>query len=269
MFDVAFVLCVLGGDPVDDNPLEYSFRLAPAYRRLGGSVQVRENLVSGDRLQLGSEVGLDQAVGANVQFEIDTKQICFVTEVEELFGFGGRSSTADFAWNGTVYHAPSQVRAHASFLTMRNDVSFKLAGDPSTGAWVGPLVGLEWPYYTMSIGTNRQHGSIEEWTHYLPFPIVGASGNLPLGDAWSLQPRFCAGYLPNIASPFTEGGRLYVSVRPTATLEVPLVWRVSSSVDLVLTATRQYWHGGDHSDEDDNRLWMWSAGVMVGVGFRW
>jgi hypothetical protein len=249
--------------------VHWSLRIAPVYRQMFGSTKVRELNVTGTRLSLREEVGLDQAVGGNLQGDVDTPSLYAFLELEELFGFGGRSSSQDFNWNGTPYAAPSQVRAHSSFLTLRTQVAFKTYSEPGTRAWVGPLVGLEWPYYTVSIGTNRQHGSIEEWQHYLPYPVLGAAGSLPLGETWTLQARLSAGYLPNVPSPFTEGGRLYVSARPSVFLEVPLLWRLGTSVDLTFAATYQYWQGGDHSNEDDNRLTFSSVGLMVGTAFRW
>jgi len=249
--------------------IRYSLRIAPVYRQLFGSTKVRENDVPGTRLSLRDDVGLDQGVGGNVQVDVETPSLYAFLELEELFGFGGRSSSQDFAWNGTVYGAPSQVRAHSSFLTLRTQAAFKTFTEPGSRAWAGPLVGLEWPYYTVSIGTNRQHGSIEEWQHYLPYPVLGAAGSVPLAETWTLEARVSVGYLPNVPSPFTEGGRLYVSARPSVFLEVPLSWRVGASIDLCLAATYQYWQGGDHSNEDDNRLTFSAVGVLLGTSFRW
>jgi len=249
--------------------VRYSLRIAPVFKTLSGSTKVRENEVTGTRLSLRDEVGLEQALGGNLQFDAETPSLYAFLELEELFGFGGRSSSQDFAWNGTVYGAPSQVRAHSSFLTLRTQVAFKSFAEPGGRAWAGPLVGLEWPYYTLSIGTNRQNGSIEEWQHYLPYPVVGAAGSVPLAEAWTLQARVSAGYLPNVPSPFTEGGRLYVSSRPSVFVEVPLLWRVGPSLDLALAVSYQYWSGNDHSDEDDNRLTFSSVGVLLGTALRW
>lgn len=273
MLGLLFALLLSGEDPAlptslaADDP-RWSVRIAPTYRQLIGSVKVRELDVTGTRLSLRDEVGLDQALGANIQLDVDTSALYAFLELDEAFGFGGKPSSQDFAWNGTTYASPSQTRAHASFLTLRTQVAFKTFGDPAR-AWAGPLVGLEWPYYTVSIGTNRQHGSIEEWQHFLPYPVLGAAGSLPLGESWTLQGRVSVGYLPNVASPFTEGGRLYVSARPSVFLEVPLSWHVGSSVDVVLAATYQYWQGGDHSNEDDNRLTLHAIGALLGTAFRW
>jgi hypothetical protein len=271
----------VGEDPEEDrlpvslsetpaaDTLRYSLRLSPVYRWMSGSLKVRELLVTGTRLDLRKDVGLDQAAGGNLQFDVESPSVVFVLELEELFGFGGHSSSQDFAWNGTTYTAPSQVRAHASMLTLRTGVAFKAVTDAQTGNWVGPYVGLEWPYYTVSIGTNRQHGSIEEWQHYLPYPVIGAAGSLDLGGSVSLQGRMSVGYLPSVPTPFFEGGRLYVAARPSVYVELPLVWHAASSVDLSLALTYQYWSGNDHSNEDDNRWTLSSPGVLAGVAVRW
>jgi hypothetical protein len=52
-------------------------------------------------------------------------------------------------------------------------------------------------------------------------------------------------------------------------VEVPLLWRVGSSLDLAFAVSYQYWSGNDHSNEDDNRLTFSSVGVLLGTAFRW
>ncbi|HUR38291.1 MAG TPA: hypothetical protein VM222_02305, partial [Planctomycetota bacterium] len=224
MLQLLIAVCFLvPGEGADSSPLptslaaapdvHWSLRVAPVYRQLIGSTKVRENAVTGTRLSLRDEVGLDQAVGGNLLVDVDTPSLYAFLELDEAFGFGGKPSIQDFAWNGTVYAAPSQVRAHASFLTLRTQIAFKVVSDPATRTWAGLLIGLEWPYYSVSIGTNRQPGSIEEWEHYLPYQVYGAAGGVGLGEAWTLQGRVSVGYLPNVPTPFREGGRLYVSAR--------------------------------------------------------
>lgn len=248
---------------------EFTFRIAPVFRWITGHTKVREDVVEGTRLDLQQDLGLGPAVGGNAQFEIQSASVDFLTEVDELFGSGGRTADQPFAWNGTVYTAPSQVRAHSSFLTVRAEVAFKVLADREARSWLGPAVGIEWPYYTLSVGTNLQHGSLEDWVHYLPYPILGLAGRLALSDSVDLGGRVLAGYLPNVPTPYTEGGRLYVSVRPSVTVEAPLAWHVSPSFELSCTLTYQYWVGNDHSHEDGNTLTLSMPGVMVGVGYRW
>jgi hypothetical protein len=207
--------------------------------------------------------------GGNARFTIDAPGFQALGEVEEIFGWGGRHVDQPFAWNGTVYSAPSQVRVHASFLTVRAEIAFKLWGDEKGHSWLGPLIGMEYPYYTVSVGTNLQHGSLEDWVHYLPYTVIGAAGRVALSDAFDLGGRVVAGYQPNLPSIYTEGGRLSVSVRPSVAVDVPITWHVGSSTDLSLTFTYQYWDGADHSNEDGNRLVISSPGIMLGVAFRW
>jgi hypothetical protein len=253
----------------DSAPTGYTFRLSPAVRWITGHTTVREHEVEGTRLDLNGDLGLRAAAGANAQFEMEAPGIQVFAEVEELFGWGGQSADQPFAWNGTTYTAPSQVRVHASFLTVRGELAFKLLSSDDGRSWLAPIFGFEWPYYTISVGTNLQHGSLEDWVHYLPYTIVGVAGRVALSDDVDLQARLVGGYLPNLPTIYTEGGRLYVSVRPSLSLEVPLLWRVGRSWELSFTATYQYWAGWDHSTEDGNQLTFSSLGVMIGVGYRW
>jgi hypothetical protein len=239
------------------------------FRWLTGHTKVREDLVEGTKLDLNRDLGLGPAYGGNAQFEIESSAIQFLAEVEEVFASGGRTADQPFAWNGMVYAAPSQVRVHASFLTVRSEVAFKLLANPDARTWLGPAVGFEWPYYTLSVGTNLQHGSLEDWVHYLPYPIVGVAGQVAISESVAVAGRLVGGYLPNVPVPYTEGGRLYVSVRPSLLLEAPITWRVSPSFELSCTLTYQYWVGNDHSNEDGNTLTLSSPGLMVGVAYRW
>jgi len=249
---------------------EFSIRVSPLYRWISGTGQAREDPVPGTRLGLNEDLGVEQQAGVNVQVELDTRSVHALMEIEEAYGFGGTSTGDPFAWTGTVYDAPSQVRSHSSFLTLWTLVAFKLIPMDMLRSWIGPVVGLEYPNYTVSTGTNRQHGTTEEWSHYLPYPVVGAAGYLEIDKEFSLRPWVTVGYLPNVPTPFTEGGgRIEVSVRPSVNVEIPLVWRAGSSVDLTLSATFQYWSGWDHSDEEENRLTFWSTGLMAGASVRW
>jgi hypothetical protein len=248
---------------------EYTARLSPAVRWVTGTVKVREKQLEGTRLDLPQELGLRLLVGANAQVEMETRHLQIFAEVEEMFGSGGTSADQPFAWNGTVYTAPSQIRVHASFLTVRSFAAAKLLVSEEGHSWLGPVAGIEWPYYTVSVGTNLQHGSLEDWVHYLPYPIIGVAGRLRLSDSIDLQGRLVGGYLPNVPTPYTEGGRLYVSVRPSVSLEVPITWRVSPSIELSCTLTYQYWSGTDHSTEDGNQLTISNPGLMLGIAYRW
>jgi len=252
-----------------EEPPLYTFRLSPTVRWITGHATVRENQVEGTKVDVDRDLGLRMAVGGNAQFERDASDLQFLGEVEELFGYGGRSVDRPFAWNGTVYSAPSRVRTHSSLLTVRGELAFKLLSGDDGRSWLGPVLGVEWPYYTVSVGTNLQHGSLEDWVHYLPYPILGLAGRVGLSETIDLQARLIGGYLPNVPTPFTEGGRLHVAVHPGLCLEVPITWSVSSTWQLSCTLTYQYWAGTDRSTEDGNRLVLSSPGLMLGIAYRW
>jgi hypothetical protein len=252
-----------------DADLPFSLRFSPVIRWLSGHVSVRENAIQGSRLDLDRDLGLRTAAGANVEFEIDRPSVQFQTEVEELFGWGGHSARQVFNWNGTTFVTPAQVHDHSSFLTVRPTLAVKALASATGDAWLGPVVGLEYPYYTVSVRTNQEKGSLEDWVHYLPYPVIGMAGHVNLAEALSLSARCTAGYLPNVPAPYIEGGRLYVSARPSICLEVPLTWRLGPSFDLSCAVTYQYWSGRDHSVEDGNTLTITSPGIMLGLAYHW
>lgn len=255
--------------PRADAGPDYTARLSPAFRWVTGHATVRENLVNGTRLDLPGDLGLRTLFGGNAQFELETPGLQVFAEVEEMVGSGGHPADQAFAWNGTVYTAPSHISVHASFLTLRSFAAAKLLAGEDAHSWLGPVAGFEWPYYTVSVGTNLQHGSLEDWVHYVPYPLVGVAGRLRLSDTVDLGGHLVVGYLPNVPAPYTEGGRLYVSVRPGLSLEVPIAWRVGPFFELSCTLTYQYWYGSDHSTEDGNQLVLSTLGFMVGLSYRW
>ena len=246
---------------------EITLRLSPVFRWFTGHAVVRENQLQGTRLDLGRDLGLRSGAGANVEGGVEGESLEFQMEVEEIFGWGGRDSTRDFAWNGTVYAAPSRIRAHASLLTVRGALAVKAWSDDED--WLGPVIGFEYPYYNLSVGTNRQKGSLEDWIHYLPYPVLGLSGRTTLSDSAGVGFRLVGGYLPNVPSPYTEGGRLYVSARPSLSLELPFTWALGSRAELSFAFTYQYWSGGDHSVEDGNKWVLSSPGLRLGIAIRW
>lgn len=261
------------GDELDSATVgaspDYSLRFSPALERLSGHIAVRENTTPGTRLDLDRDIGLRTAAGADVRFEADAPSMRFQGDLEEMFGWGGHASRMPINWNGATFSTPSQIRDHASLLVVRPSLAFKALGPDPVQAWIGPLVGVEYPFMTVSFKTNLQKGSLEDWTHFLPYPVLGLSGHLQLAQSLSLDPRLTAGYLPNLPTPFIEGGRLYVSARPAVQIEIPLTWRLGPSLDVSFAATYRYWSGRDHSIEDGNTLTLSSPGILLGVGYHW
>jgi len=259
----------LSSDPFAEAALPYSIRFSPAIHWLSGHVTVRENAIQGTRLDLDRDLGLRMAAGANVEFDIDRPSVQFQAEVEELFGWGGQSARQTFNWNGTTFLTPAQVRDHSSFLMVRPTLALKALASAAGDGWLGPVVGLEYPYSTVSVRTNREKGSLEDWVHYLPYPVIGVAARVPLAQTLSLSARITTGYLPNVPTPYVEGGRLYSSARPSVLLEVPVTWRLAPAFDLAGTLTYQYWSGRDHSVEDGNTLTISSPGFMLGLSYHW
>jgi hypothetical protein len=259
----------LAGPAPADPGAAVTIRLAPLYRWMRGHVRVRENAIEGTKLDFTRDLGLTRAAGAHLEAEVDQPRVRFLLELEEDFAWGGRTTQETIFWNGSRFIPQAQARDHAQLLTVRATVSGKWLRSDDGGSWLGPVAGVEYPFYTVTFTTNVTHGSLEDWVHYLPYPILGAAGQTPLARDVVAEARLTAGYLPNVPSPYIEGGRLYVSARPSIALEAPIAWRLTSSLELSFWISYQYWFGRDHSNEDGNSLTISSVGVLVGAGYRW
>ncbi|HVR83749.1 MAG TPA: hypothetical protein VMU54_05510 [Planctomycetota bacterium] len=252
-----------------DADLAWSVRFAPVVRWITGHVTVRENAVQGTRLDLDRDLGLRTEAGVDVEAAVEGPSLRFQMEVEELNGWGGHAARQTFNWNGTTFVVPSRIRDHSTSLWLLPMLTRKLLVSADRETWWGPAVGLEYPYVTVNVTTNRTKGSLEDWVHYLPYPALGMTGHLKLSDSFSLEGRLTGTYLPNVPVPFSEGGRLYVSSRPSLRLEVPLYYHLGPSADLSLAFTGETWSGRDHSVEDGNTLVLSSAGAWLGLTYRW
>jgi hypothetical protein len=238
-------------------------------RWISGHTSVRENEVQGSHLGFHGDLGLTYASGFELAFLANQPTWQFTMEVEYLIGFGSQTVDETFFYNGHTYVGPSHVRDHLQMLTVRPQFALKLFTFPEKRAWVGPVIGLEYPYYLLSVKSNTQPNSLEDWTHFLPYPVLGAAGRIVLTDGLTGELRVTGGYVPNLPVPYVEGGRLYVSARPTIFVEAPLGWRVSPSLELSAIFSFQYWSGVDHSMEDGNILTFSAAGVLVGLAYHW
>lgn len=255
--------------PPEADAWEMTVRIAPLYRWVRGHVRVRENETEGTTLDFTRDLSLVRQAGGHLEVEAEKPHVRWLVELEEDFGWGGRTTETTTFWNGTRFPPPAQARDHSQFLTVRATVSGKWLRSEEGSAWMGPVAGVEYPFYTVTFHTNLTRGSLEDWVHYLPYPVVGAAGRVPLAPGVFAEARLTGGYLPNVPSPFIEGGRLYVSARPSIALEAPIAWEITPSLELSFWVGYQYWFGRDHSVEDGNSLVFSSVGLMLGLGYRW
>jgi hypothetical protein len=238
-------------------------------RQLGGHLKVRENAVDGTTLRLGRDLGYGDQVGGRVGFTYAESGLEAAADVEYLDGSARRTATRPFNYNGASYAAGESIRTLTHFLTVRLHLAFREILGKASWGWTGPVVGIEYPYYTTNVTAPTNPHSLEDWVHYYPYPVIGWAGRVNLGWGLSVGGRATVGYLPNLPSAYIEGGRLYVSVRPSIFVDLPLVWEASPNVRLSLGFTYQDWHGGDHSVEDGNVLHFSAPGLTASFEYAW
>ena len=256
-------------DLEDPPSRERSVRLSAVGRGLEGSVQVREHDVQGTPLRLGTDLGYGTQWGGRASFTYDSPTLEAHAEVDYMDGSARHTANRDFAFNGAFYTAGEDIKTLTHFLTVRIHVAWKWLAEPARGAWTGPILGIEYPYYYMNLTTPSIPGNSEDWTHYYPYPVVGWAGRLPLTDGLRLEGRTTVGYFPNLPSAYVEGGRLYVSVRPSVWADLALMWEFSRGFRVGAGFEYQYWYGSDHSGEDGNKLKFSSPGGTLSVELAW
>ncbi|HEV3028455.1 MAG TPA: hypothetical protein VG457_12835, partial [Planctomycetota bacterium] len=138
----------------------WSVRIAPVLRWISGHVTVRENAVQGTRLDLDRDLGLRTEAGFNLEAAVEGASLRFQMELEELNGWGGHAAPQTFNWNGTTFVVPSRIRDHSTALWLLPMLTAKLLVSSDHETWWGPAIGLEYPYVTVNVTTNRTKGSL-------------------------------------------------------------------------------------------------------------
>jgi hypothetical protein len=260
----------LGGLQVPDPEASRWSALASGLaREVNGHLRVREFTVSGSTLNFRKDLGLDIAEGGQAALNYRGSGLEGMFEVEYLTASGRHTLDRDVFYNGTRYAANLPIHTGWGFTTVRALLAFKelLGGSPS---WeVDPVAGVEYPYYLTNVTSSVTPHNSEDWTHNYPYPVAGFMGRFTPTQELTVGVRLTVGYVPDVPSAFTEGGRLHVSIRPSVSLDLPLEWRVSEHLILCLDLQYRYWNGGDHSVEDGNVLRFSTPGASVGIGYRW
>lgn len=236
----------------------------------GGRLFVRDGSVLGTDLELRHDLGLRALYGPRLSLSYGTPALEWTIETEYLQGSGRHLPARDFTYDGNFYAAGVATRFGTDLLTTRALVAFKCPVGNSDGDWVGPVVGLEYPFHRTSLTSALvRSGTTEDWTNYLPYPVAGMAGSLRFGGDVRLEPRVTAGYLPDLPTPFSDGGRLYASVRPSVYLTVPLEWDVSTRLFLRASLEYRLWKGVGHSPRDTNVYSLSTPGISFGIDYHW
>ena len=205
--------------------------------------------------------------GPRLCLSYGTPALEWTIETEYLQGSGRHLPARDFTYDGNIYAAGVATRFGTDLLTTRALVALKCpVGLRRRLGRAGRGPGVPVPPGEPHFGARVRSATTEIWTNYLPYPAAGVGGGLRLGGDVRLEPRVTAGYLPDLPTPFSDGGRLYASVRPSVYLTVPLEWDVSTRLSLGASLEYRLWKGVGHSPRDTN---VYSLSTRRAVGVDW
>lgn len=236
---------------------------------LSGRTKVREHDSRPEWLDLNGDLGFGEAPGFRVSLAWDTRRFKGFLEYESAQAGGEGISDHDFSYDEGEFKGGLPYETSVSIYFARAGLSFKRAFVDRPSVSFGFLVGLEYPRVSLGI---EQPGSgestSEQYDAFLPVPILGLEGELRLSSSLTISGRMFFGYVQDLPTPFTEGGRLSMSVE-TFTVEASLNWQITASLRFTLGVGYQYWSGQLHSVEDGNQLTFSAPQVTIGLELRW
>jgi len=236
-------------------------------RDFDGWTRVREWDSEPATLDLAGDLGLGMLPGGRITLMRETRLTEWFVEGEIVRGSGEGVYDVDFAYDEGEFKAGAPFEARAEFFFGRAGVAFKRAFQEGENGWIGPLVGAEWTRGYLGIFQGGED-STENYTQFLPYPIVGLAGEWRASSALTIGLRAYAGYVPRMPTIFREGGVMHMEVQ-TASVEVELAWRISAAARVTLGAGYRFWYGRLDSAEDDNELSIGGPQVTVGIEIQW
>lgn len=252
-------------DAADDS--FWSLRASWMLRFIRGTTQVREYNSRPAHLDLHKDLGLDTTSGVHLEALHDGSCARLLLEAD-FFSPDGRGSFATpFAYDEGSFAGGVPYRTTSQFFFLRGTAAFKLA-HPFANAWLGPVVGFEYPYFSLGIDQTGVGNIKESYRQFVPYPVAG------LAFAWQLHPRLLfearatGTYVSAWPTPFIEGGRQHMYAHTLAS-QALLSYQITHHLAAHLGAQYQYWDGGLHSHEDGNELRLSSPGVLAGLEVRW
>lgn len=255
--------------PLDsEDPEAWSLRMSLEVRSLRGSTHVRENDSQPALLSLGEDLGFGPAPGLRFKIQRETDSLCFFLDVEMVHGTGRSTLPQDFAYDEGNFAGGLPFTVSVDLFFARAGAAFKDLGIPVDGGWIAPFIALEYPRISLSIRQPAIGASTgEQYKQCMPYPIAGLVARIALDEQLTLEGRATLGYLPEIPTPFAEGGRLYFSVR-TAAAEAELRWRLTKGFSISVGGGMSTWSGVLRSREDGNHLSLISPQATLGLEFR-
>lgn len=248
---------------------EWSTRVAPTFRMIGGKTRVREFDYKPIWLDNSGNLGLDVGTGIRIGVAYETPSMLWFLELDLTRSQGSGRMDHDFWYDEDNFKGGVPYKTHADLFYGRMGLALPGALWERRNARLSPFVGLE--YVRMSVGIDQPatgKGTSEQYEQFIPYPIFGVLGELRLSSSLTLSGRLYGGIMPNVATPFEEGGRLYMRVQ-TFGLDAEISWNATEAIRLFAGIGYQYWNGRLRSVEDGNEFRLSAPLVTAGIEVRW
>lgn len=244
----------------------WSLTIAPTVRFIGGKTRVRELDSRPIWLDLGEpDFGFGPAPGVQLTLKYDTRAIQWFVELDITHAQGRGKLDRNFSYDEGSFLAGIPYRTHADLIFAR--AGFQLPGwiRQTRDTRISPILGLEYP--RMSVGIDQSatgRNSSEQYEQFIPVPFAGVAVEQRIASALMLTGRFTFGGVPDMPTPYQEGGRLRMRVL-TFRADLELSWQIDDSVRVFAGAGYQYWTGRLWSFEDGNNLRLETPFLTIGV----
>jgi hypothetical protein len=209
----------------------WTLTLAPTLRLIGGKTRVRELSSKPIWLDLGeSDFGFGPAAGIQLTFKYETRTVAWFLDVDLTHAQGQGKFQQDFAYDEGNFVAAIPYRTHADLVFARAGMVLPGLIWQSRDTRISPLLGLEYPLINVGIDQSATgQSTAEQFKQFVPVPFAGVAMEQRLSSAFTLSGRFYVGGVPDMPTPFLEGGRLYMRIL-TLRSDLEFSWQVSDSI---------------------------------------
>lgn len=261
--------------PFDPEPVEpalqegfESLRAEVARLSVAGWTRVREWDSQPAKLRLAEDLGLESAGGIRLSYVADgiAARLTLAVEFTQMSGRG--TFPEDFSYDEGNFRGNAPFSTRGAVLFARGLLTWKHAIWSDRRSWLGPVVGLELPRIHLGIRQPGVDQSTEDYTQFLPYPVVGLASELQMDDRIALSFHVFGTRVPRLGTPFQEGGQLIMSASTlagAAKLEV----RLADGLAFTVGIEGRTWFGSLHSREDGNELELRWLGILLGIDLRW
>jgi hypothetical protein len=251
------------------DPREWSWSIAPTLRIITGRTRVREFDSKPEWLDLAEDLGLDVGAGVRLGLTYETRRVRWFLEVDVARSQGTGRFDRDFSFDEGRFAGGVPYRTHADMFFARAGMAFPGAIWERRDGRISPFLGLE--YVRMSVGIDQPatgQSTSEQYEQFIPYPIAGVIVEVNLSDSMTLSGRLYGGLLPRVPTPYTEGGRMHMTVE-TIGLDLEISWQLTGALRVFGGAALQYWNGRLDSIEDDNQFRQATPMLRVGIEIGW